>query len=212
MSGICICIIIIALAVFGIFYIIFGDRNQKSPCDKCNSENCCCCDKIDLFTVRTGQKPPPFVASVYLTRIEEASVEILSHRQSIDKIIVLWWGLDGLRLDEDGSLEWISREKKPKPEPVNQNVFQQQQQSIGIEQSRIPINYQNMCQSTRAQIDACKMQNATHNVNAQVVEQMQLPPLQTIYPYGYIPFPQYPYAQYYQGNLTGCCCDGTIMR
>lgn len=93
-------------------------------------------------------------------------------------------------MNEDGSLEWVSRKKKPKPELVNQNVFQQKQQSIGIEQSKTPINYQSMCQSTRAQIDelhekidAYKMQNATHNVNAQVVAQMQLPPLQTIYPY-----------------------------
>lgn len=56
--------------------------------------------------------------SVYehLERIEKAYLEILETRQPISQSITLWWGLDGLRLEEDGTTEWVSR-KKPKPLP-----------------------------------------------------------------------------------------------
>lgn len=47
----------------------------------------------------------------YLDRIEKASLEIQETKQPVSHVITLWWGLDGLQLNEDGSTEWISRKK-----------------------------------------------------------------------------------------------------
>lgn len=48
----------------------------------------------------------------YLSRIEAAHLDILENIVPTDKTITLWWGLDGLRLNEDGTMEWVSRKKK----------------------------------------------------------------------------------------------------
>lgn len=40
----------------------------------------------------------------YLDHMENAALEIAEEKEPIDQTIILWWGLDGLRLDEDGSL------------------------------------------------------------------------------------------------------------
>ena len=61
----------------------------------------------------------PFVVSEYYDRMEKAALDILENQEPVDQTIILWWGLDGLRLNEDGELEWISRKT---PKPVNQNV------------------------------------------------------------------------------------------
>lgn len=161
-----------------------------------------------------------FSVSEYLQHIEDASSEIQQQKEPVDRTIILWWGVDGLRMNEDGSFEWISRRKKelepvqitpcvtqyPKeePEPVNQNVFYQPPQSI------VPLNHPfasqiNMCQSTRAQIDALQMQisaiqteNLMQRHQAQMIAQMQL-------------YPNYQ-PPYFYSSLTGCCCDGSILR
>lgn len=54
----------------------------------------------------------PYFVSQYLSRIEAAHLDILENIVPIDKTITLWWGLDGLRLNEDGTMEWMSRKKK----------------------------------------------------------------------------------------------------
>lgn len=59
-------------------------------------------------------RPNPFIVSEHYGRMEKAALEILEAQEPIDRIIILWWGLDGLRMNEDGTGEWISR-KKPLP-------------------------------------------------------------------------------------------------
>ena len=51
----------------------------------------------------------------YFEHIEKASIEIQENLKPIDHSIILWWGLDGLQLNDDGELEWISRKNKPRP-------------------------------------------------------------------------------------------------
>lgn len=85
-----------------------------------------------------------------------------------DYALILWWGEDGLRLNEDDTLEWISRKK---PEPVKQNIFYQPMQ--GIE----PFNYgvfydKNICQSTQEQIDYLMEQNSCLRLQAAQREQI----------------------------------------
>jgi len=48
-----------------------------------------------------------FVVSEYLARIEKENLEILESREPVEQIVILWWGLDGLRLNEDGTTEQI---------------------------------------------------------------------------------------------------------
>lgn len=80
---------------------------------------------MDLFTWNKPQEP------FDCERITKSSVQILEEHESyILEIqeekekqeayeIVLWWGLDGLKLRDDGTTEWISRRKhQPKPDQV----------------------------------------------------------------------------------------------
>lgn len=157
-----------------------------------------------------------FSVCEYLSRIEEAALEIEESKKPVDAVIVLWWGLDGLRLNEDGTTKWISRKKV---EPVSSGVFHQPCQSIQQASALHPNLGQT--QSTRAQIDALMAQNANLQtqaaqtvLNAAIISQLQ-PPMPGYL--GYSPYMQsalaspiqqfcvqYPvqYPSYYYG---GCC-------
>lgn len=64
----------------------------------------------------------PFVISEYYTRTEQAALDILERQEPVDQTIILWWGMDGLCLNENGKLEWVSRRKQNNV-PVN-TVYQ----------------------------------------------------------------------------------------
>lgn len=53
---------------------------------------------------------PPFDAAAYLARMEDAYLSMLAAAQPVDQTITLWLGLDGFRIDPDGTAEWIRRE------------------------------------------------------------------------------------------------------
>lgn len=63
----------------------------------------------------------PFSVAEYFKRKEKLNIELLEEQKAAKHTIVLWWGLDGLRMNEDGSTEWIKKKS------VNQNVFYQHQ-------------------------------------------------------------------------------------
>lgn len=51
---------------------------------------------------------PEFSVSDYMDRMEKAGIEIMQERQQSSRYqIVLWAGLDGLRLNDDGTTTWI---------------------------------------------------------------------------------------------------------
>ena len=137
----------------------------------------------------------PFVVSEYCAYIEHTALDILENQEPIDQTIILWWGLDGLRLNEDGTAEWISRKK---PSPVQQNVFYRPFQTIIS-----PPQY-DMCQSTQAQIDALMAQNMQLQVQAWQAEQnrQMINALQSYV----VRWPGY-----YE-RLTDCCCNQTRDR
>lgn len=107
----------------------------------------------------------PFSVAEYYKRKEKLTLQILEDKKPVSHTIVLWWGLDGLRLNEDGSREWISRKNT-----VNQNIFYPSQQSICTPNHPIDIRM-NMCQSTQSQIDALKMQNVALQTQAEQINQ-----------------------------------------
>lgn len=92
----------------------------------------------------------PFILSEYFSRMEQAALDILENQDPVSKTIILWWGLDGLRLNVDGSLEWISRKK---PKPVNQNISYQTRQSLAY------MPQLDMAQSTACRIEILTQQN-----------------------------------------------------
>lgn len=149
----------------------------------------------------------PFSISEYFDRMEQAALDILEKQEPVDKIIILWWGLDGLRLNEDGTLEWISRKKQ---KPVNQDISYQMCQSI------MPLPQFDMSQSTQAtreQFLALKMQSDMANFNIAMQQQMQgiNSALQSyVVPMpgyiGYSPYMQPPYLQSaFMSPLTQRC-------
>lgn len=59
-----------------------------------------------------------FSASEYLDRIEQESIRLQKEREREPQHnLTLWIGLDGLRMDDDGTLQWIRRQEAPKPKP-----------------------------------------------------------------------------------------------
>lgn len=94
----------------------------------------------------------PFVISEYYARTEQAALDILEQQEPMDQTIILWCGLDGLRLNEDGTMEWVSRRK---PKPVHGNIFGQLCQSIPEYNPDLLAQ----TQTTRSSIDALMAQN-----------------------------------------------------
>lgn len=149
-----------------------------------------------------GKSHPRFRVSEYLDRIEQVHLEILEQQKPVNHEFVLWWGLDGLRLNEDGTTEWITRKK---PELV------QQLAPIQPCQTGMLQNPFSMCQNTaatREQIYGLKMQSemASYNVALQYSMHGFNQALQ-----GQLQYPVY-YPHYLYGGVTGCCCDRTIFQ
>lgn len=69
------------------------------------------CEKFSPFPAELFHEPrEPF-------DIERETLKILEEKENEEPyLITLWWGFDGLRLNDDGTMEWISRRPKLKPE------------------------------------------------------------------------------------------------
>lgn len=145
----------------------------------------------------------PFVLSEYFERTEKAFIDTLQKRNHIDRTIVLWYGLDGLRMNEDGTFEWISREK---PKTANQNTFYQMCQST-------PILFDGLqnTQASQEQIFALKMQLDIANFNTAMQQQMQRinSALQSymVPMHGYIGYSPYLQSVALSSSLSQCCCN-----
>lgn len=151
----------------------------------------------------------PFGVPACFDRMEQATLDILEKQEPIDQTIILWWGLDGLRLNEDRTLEWISRKKQ---KPVNQDISYQMCQSIALFPQ---FDMLQSTQATREQLFELKMQSDMANFNIAMQQQMQgiNSALQSyVVPMpgymGYLPYMQPPYMQSaFASPLTQCCCD-----
>lgn len=140
----------------------------------------------------------PFIVSEYYDRMEKAALDILEHREAVEQTIILWWGLDGLRLNEDGELEWVSRRK---PKPIDAGAFRSCAQYM-------PTPQYDMYQSTRAQIDALMAQNMQLQVQAWQIEQNRRMVMVNVLQ-SYVVHVQWPG---YYATLTDCCCNQTRDR
>lgn len=140
---------VMALVICALWPFIWG-KNERS------FEN----EKIELAK--------PYSTSEYFARIEQTAIDILEEQKPIDRTIVLWWGMDGIRLNEDGTLEWISRKK---PSPVARGTFCQPFQPIkSIATGSLLVG---QMQSTRAQIDALIAQSTALQMQSWQSAQME---------------------------------------
>lgn len=185
------------------YYIISLPTKRKSP--------------SEIFA-EIGQSmiDEPFSVSNYYARIEKTSLGILYAQKPVDQTIILWWGLDGLRLNDDGSLEWISRKK---PEPVKQEVSPSAMCQVinpirtEMENVRPTFRMDGMQQATQAQIDALQMQNRIYQMQAaqQAWSASMMATLQSYV----VPYPSYLYGGMgggvvYYSPLTDCCCNAKL--
>ncbi len=139
-----------------------------------------------LIGEKEETRTEPFNVSEYLRRREKLILE-LEEEKGVEHTFVLWWGLNGLKINDDGTLKWISKKTK-EPESV----------------PRIEFNFDSMCQATKSQIDeliarnACaQIQNCQKAQNAMLMN-MAMPPAYMSYNHCNA------YYSYMQG-LQGCC-------
>lgn len=152
------------------------------------------------------EAPEPFIVPEYYDQMEKAALDILEHQEPVDQTIVLWWGLDGLRMNEDGTMEWVSRKKlKPKKRIDSylnceiQNTQLKQQIAMQMEQMRQQIN-QPIAQMTAQidqQINSLRAQNS--GLERQMIQNLCAAAVISLLPMpGYMGYrPQY--------QLTQCC-------
>jgi len=140
----------------------------------------------------------PFVLSEYFDRMEKTNLEILEQRVQVKQVIILWWGLDGLQLSENGTLKWISRKKQP----IVSNVYQPWQTGNLMAQL-------DACQPMETRIDILRLQAAQAMQNATAVSMLQC--------YA-SPYSPYVYGgnielgrRFYAPQLTNSCCNWRIL-
>ena len=120
------------------------------------------------YEVESLESSEPFIVSEYYDRMEKAALDILEYQEPVDQTIILWCGLDGMRLNEDGTLEWVNRRK---PKPIQENAFYQLYQFVPA----YDPNLLAQTQSTRSSIDALMAQNENLRMQALHAQQtMQL--------------------------------------
>lgn len=166
--------IIFGISTIAIFIsLIVENRNKKK--------------RIQLETNQLVSYISDFSVSKYMGRIEKYGIEIMSERQKETNYqIILWIGIDGLRLNDDGTTEWIRREKETE-KPIS--ISYSQCQSMNWNAMQLP--YSECQQSTINQLEA---QN--HMLQMQI--QMNIQSANAIYP-TYIQNP------YYYRNIQQCC-------
>lgn len=168
----------ILLAVF-IYAAILGAKTALSIKQQKNIE-----DKSRLIE--------PFVLSKYFEHTEKAFIDTLQNRNPVDRTIVLWFGLDGLQMNEEGTFEWISRAN---PKSANQNISHQMCQSA-------PILFDGLqnTQATQEQILALKMQQQMQGINSTLQSYMVPMP-------GYIGYSPYLQSAALSSPLSQCWCN-----
>lgn len=109
----------------------------------------------------------------YLDHMENAALEIAEGKEPIDQTIILWWGLDGLRLDEDGSLKWVSRKKS---KFVRDTFSQAISPTVFFANNAPYLSVQQQCESLRDQIARQQIQCSQSQIDslqARLAQQMQ---------------------------------------
>lgn len=120
----------------------------------------------------------PFCTSDYLKRTIELSDKLQHEKEQSDNYgLVLWWGIDGLRLNADGLYEWIKKEPKKYisiptlyPPAIGGRYESMAQQTCCISQYQ---RLDSMLQCQQSRIDGLQMQNTMLQLQCAQQQQMQ---------------------------------------
>lgn len=152
----------------------------------------------------------PFSIKDYYDRMQKVADDILKEQESKpNELLTLWIGLDGLQMNSDDTLEWISKyipEKIEKPlkcscPDFNYSYFEYQNMNA-LQPSNLQMQ-NNLLQLQSAQIAQTQLLINSSNRN--------------LYPYWNNPIQQNLYHCYwnspYSTNaLSQCCCNSTLWR
>lgn len=140
----------------------------------------------------------PFSVSDYLGRIEKQHLKIEQDKEAQkDECIVLWLGLYGLRLNKDGTLEWIDRREKEHTHTdysLLQNCCCDNTMSCNTAQMEYKINAL-QCQIAKTEQNAYLL-SLLNQGNSIVTTQIPIPDYRT----------------YFQDTTTYRNLDGTIVK
>lgn len=131
-----------------------------------------------------------FSPSKYLERMEQAGLDILREREKEPVYyITLWLGLDGLRLNGDGSYNWIRREDvKQKSVSVYDSACQSMVNSLDARTAQL-----------QAQLAACCCQTAQLQQTQLIINSLKPAP----YP-GYVTYNPHMAGYWYNGYTQHC--------
>lgn len=128
-------------------------------------------------------KVQPFSIDSYFERIDKVICDILQERErQKPPEIVLWWGLDGLRMNCDGSTEWISkRQPQPQTQEYTYNPLANAAQTALLDtrflssaQNASPDEIGNMqIDYLRGQIQSLNLQLIQNNMNQNILKMLQ---------------------------------------
>lgn len=133
---------------------------------------------------------PRFSVSDYMKQMEKAGIEVMKQQKNTSKYqLILWAGLDGLRLNDDGTAVWIKREKDRSKAKIT--TF------CSIHQTTFPdqCGIENRISYLQRQLANLQMQNMIVQQNNYIINTIQPHYLQ------YAQTPCYNYAD----TLTQCC-------
>lgn len=166
----------------------------------------CIISALPIYRRRTDANPsqseprPPFSVSQYFERAEKAYLDTLEEQEPFKYEIVLWWGFDGIRLNRDGSTEWISRkqEQTTKQEitttPTDNSFWDSQCNS------KVPLfDVESICNS-KARANAYDIYNVYMQNRLELQTQNLIQTLQS-QQNTYIPYPAY------VQQIQSCCCN-----
>lgn len=109
--------------------------------------------------------PHTYSVSDYYESMERYQLSLQAEKESREPyLLILWWGFDGLRLNEDGTTGWISRRPASKQTDIKQ-------QSLNPLITQIS---QSACQSTSVQIASLQSQIQQCMNTAAQMQQYQL--------------------------------------
>lgn len=161
----------------------------------CIREKLKCKNKQELCQNQFQHYISDFSVSGYMERVEKTGIEIMNQQQKAEPyIMVLWAGVHGLRLNDDGSFEWIRREEdKPKHASVSYHQCQ------NIINSTVPFQYDG-CQNVSRNIDS-SIQALQSQLQTCITQQQQQ--LQNSYLMSQLHPPYYQQQYYPQLNYYG---------
>lgn len=171
------------IALFALAFFTIDDLRTEKACKKIMDE---------YWAKRLCSNPLSYSISDYYGRMEKYQLSLQAEKESREPyLLILWWGFDGLRLNEDDTTEWISRRPTPKQTEIKH-------QSLNPLITQIS---QSACQSTSAQIASLQSQmQQCMNTAAQMQQYQNI--INALHPASYPAYPTYYGASQYTPNYN----------